>query len=49
MYSLIDSSMFPDPGSNPQPWCMGTTLESIELPSQGQKRDFPLNKHACDF
>ena len=24
MYSLVDSCMCPDQGSNPQPWCMGT-------------------------
>ena len=26
IYSLVDSYMYPDQGSNRQPWCMGMTL-----------------------
>ena len=34
MYSLVDSCMFPNWGSNPQPWHGRTTLLLTELPAK---------------
>ena len=35
MHSLFDSSVFPDQGLNPQPWCIRTMLYPTELLGQG--------------
>ena len=40
MHSLVDSFMCPNERWNSQPWCIGATLQQIELPSQGQFSGF---------
>ena len=40
MYSLVDSYMCPDQGSNLQPWRIWTMFQPTELPSQGLKCQF---------
>ena len=36
MHSLVDSCVYPDRGSNPQPWHSRTMLQPTELPGQGR-------------
>ena len=42
MHSLVASCICPDQGSNLQPWCIGTTLQPNELPSQGETLFFKM-------
>ena len=34
MYSLVDSCLCPEQGSNPQPWCIGMMLQPAEHPAK---------------
>lgn len=49
IHSSTDSCMCPEQGSNPQPWCTGTMLQSAELPGGAGRRSTWIRGQGCKW